>query len=48
LFGVLLIGVGIMLLFDYMIPWRSMARFWPVVLIIAGLLMIVGWRGDRS
>ncbi len=48
LFGVLLIGVGIMLLLDTMVPWRSLARFWPVVLIIAGLLMIVSWRGDRS
>lgn len=48
LFGVLLIGVGIMLLLDTMVPWRSLARFWPVVLIIAGLLMIVSWRGDQS
>ena len=48
MFGVLLVGLGAILLFDHWLPWRSMMRFWPVVLIIIGALMLVGWRGDRS
>ena len=48
LFGVLLIALGAVLLFDHFFPWRSLARFWPVVLIIVGLVMIAGWRGDRK
>ncbi len=48
LFGVLLIGLGAVLLFDHFLPWRSLARFWPVVLIIVGLIMMAGWRGDRK
>jgi phage shock protein C len=48
LIGVLLIGLGALLLFDHFFPWRSMARFWPVVLIIVGAIMITGWRGERK
>jgi phage shock protein C len=48
LFGVLLIGLGAILLFDHFFPWRSLARYWPVVLIVVGVIMISGWRGDRK
>ncbi len=48
LFGVLLIGLGAVLLFDHFFPWRSLARYWPVVLIVVGVIMISGWRGDRK
>ena len=47
-FGVLLIGLGALLLFDHFFPWRSLARYWPVVLIIVGVIMISGWRGDKK
>ncbi len=48
LFGILLIAIGVVLLFDRYIPWRSLTRLWPAGLIILGVIMIVGWKGDRS
>lgn len=39
-FGVALIFVGAVLLLQVFVPWLSLWQFWPVVIIVAGVLII--------
>jgi phage shock protein PspC (stress-responsive transcriptional regulator) len=47
LLGVILIGAGVVLLMDRIFPWKNIVKFWPIALIVIGVLMITGWRGSK-
>ena len=38
--GIILIFLGLLFLFDNLIPWYNLRLFWPVILIIAGFLVM--------
>ncbi len=46
-FGVALIFVGAVLLAQMFVPALSLWQFWPVIVIVAGVLMVFG-RGGRT
>lgn len=48
IFGLIVLVLGLMILFGNIFPWFSWNKFWPLILVVAGLLIISGGRkGDR-
>jgi phage shock protein C len=46
--GSLLIGIGGLLLFKRWFYWVDLGRYWPVLLIIAGILVIINGTKNRG
>lgn len=46
LFGLGLIGLGIYLAVDRFIPWDMGEYFWPAVLIVGGLVILLRGKGE--
>lgn len=38
--GIILIGLGFIFLIDHLVPYYSIANLWPLIIIIAGVLLI--------
>ncbi|MHB1420590.1 MAG: PspC domain-containing protein [Bacillota bacterium] len=47
IFGYVLLGIGIYFLVVQFLPWVSLARLWPAVLIVIGLLVVYKGLGGR-
>lgn len=46
LFGLGLIGLGVYLAVDRFIPWNLGEYFWPAILIVGGLLILLRGKGE--
>jgi phage shock protein C len=46
IFGLIVLFVGLMFLFSNFLPWLSWGKFWPVILIFFGLLIIADARKE--
>jgi phage shock protein PspC (stress-responsive transcriptional regulator) len=46
--GLVLLAIGSLLLTRNLFPWFDLDRFWPVVLIVAGLALVFRNAGSRS
>ncbi|AKM82518.1 TPA: PspC domain-containing protein [Candidatus Berkelbacteria bacterium] len=44
IFGLIVLVFGLMLLFNNIFPWFSWGRFWPLILITIGLIIISSGR----
>ncbi len=38
--GIILVFLGLLFLFDNMMPWYNIRMFWPLILVFAGILII--------
>lgn len=46
-FGLILLFVGLIFLTQMFVPWLSFGKFWPMILIIIGLIMIANIRKEK-
>lgn len=46
-FGWILIAVGALLMFKFVVPWFFSRYFWPLLLIALGIGLILRYRGDK-
>ena len=46
--GLILIGLGVFLLLRNFVPWFRLGEFWPVLIILMGVLMLAGASRSRT